>query len=378
MSEESKDEFKGDEALLLFSAKLAAGEPVSDEEVVGALGTELLEAFRFVEQKLLGYVRKVTGEPILAHSVDLALRAFHLGYPPTCALVGLLHDTVEDTSSSLEEVAHNLGEIGLLFGDAVARDVRVLTNRYSMILEGAGARLPGELPFEPTSLSLVREAIDQFQMALPALTRQEFAKDIYFLTDHFLGRLLEGVDLERCQRRARQDRKYTLVNVLKLQAYNVYLAEIADDARIRLSGLGAQFFERAIVVKGLDVVDNNRTAALSMLDLDKTLRKAEIWLDRCYYLLDHLRRNGLGETTSFECLYDYVKVQVVEQASERGRALARLADSRFKLLAGFLVEQISRLQQKYKVEPDPIAQLARLTGRIQARNRALLQGPALG
>lgn len=361
------DVFSGPAAFARFSARLAEGERVSDEEVAEVLGSGVVKDFRFIANRLAGRVRKVTDAPTLSHSADIAVRAKYLGFPQDYVSVCLLHDMVEESSEDLEDVSLGLREATDRFGDEVARDIRILTNRYSIILDTVANRVPRKLPFEYASLALVREQIAQLYRELPDNLQREFGHEFSFLLDYFIDHLLDSVNLADCKNRARRDHKYTFLDELTLQAYNVYIIELADDACKRLDSGKTRFYNRAIVAKALDVVDNQRTASLTLPNLKRVQLKAEIWLDRCYYINGWLC--GIHHNTSaFEYLYDYVKLQMIQQAIERKDALGRLADTRFKRLADHLAYQIARLSAKYCVSEPLIDEINHLTKDIRARN----------
>ncbi|MBN1655502.1 MAG: HD domain-containing protein [Deltaproteobacteria bacterium] len=369
MTDTLTDHFNGRPDLSQLSARIASGERASDEEVATALTPTMLDPFRLVARCLAGRVRKVTGEPSLSHSVDVALRATLLGFSEEYILACLLHDIVEESSRTLEDVAVGLEAIRNRFGEEVARDVRVLTNRYSIIFENVAPRVEAALPFELESLAPVRDEIFRLQRDLPEAVQREFAEEFPFLLDYFYNRLLEDVKLDCCRKRARLNYNYTFVSELTLQAYHVYIVELADDACKRLDPQGTRFYDRALVVKGMDMVDNQRTTPVTSTNIERAILKAEIWLDRCYYLNDWLRCRQ--HRTTFENLYEYVKLQTIQQLIERKLALKHLGDTRFELLAQAVESEIVRLREKYRVEGSPVLEIRRLTGEIQAHNQNL-------
>jgi len=372
MTDSPKDLFDGREDLRRFSDRLAAGEPVSDEEVVSAFSPALLEPFRYAEETLAGRVRRVTGAPSISHSVDSALRATLLGFSEDHVRTCLLHDVVEDTSRRLEEIAQGLQQVRNRFGDEVARDVRILTNRYSVIFETIAPQVKPRLPFELESLEPVRAEISRMRRELPETLQREFSFEFPFLLDYFYNQLLNSVNLESCRKRANLDHNYTFVSELKLQAYHVYIVELADDACTRLNPWRTLFYDRALVAKGLDVVDNQRTAPIASTDSERGILKAEIWLDRCFYLIEWLDREQ-HNTTAFRSLYEYVKLQTVQQLIERKHALGQLEERQFEPLAKIADAQIKRLSEKYRVDGSPVSEISRLTEVIQGNNQALAQ-----
>ena len=71
---------------------------------------ELLNrAYYFAKEHHKGQIRK-SGEPFLAHCVEVARLLAQLGLDHTTVAAGLLHDVVEDTPATHEEVAKQFGE----------------------------------------------------------------------------------------------------------------------------------------------------------------------------------------------------------------------------------------------------------------------------
>ena len=360
----NKDVFSGAEQVRRFSAQLAVGmgEDVNDEDIASVLGARAVKAFRYSLESLRGFVRRTTGEPAFCHSADIALRAVDLLYPDSVIEVALLHDTVEDRSKTLADCARRLAELEQLFGAQSARDVRHSTNSYSMILRGLEGKVPHNLPFEPSSKEVLREAIVAQQRELSPELQEMFAHEYSKLVDYFLP----GVELAGGARKARVDRKYTVISELRLQSYRLFVEDIHDDARA-----DDGFHDDTLVVKTLDLVDNLRTSEVANFgSLERILVKVETFLDCTFFLHDYVRAHPRAVTTFIE-LYDYLKYSLVEQLMERKRALVFLADTRFAFLADYLMREVSRLQDKYKVVRPPVPELARLRDVIRARNRAL-------
>jgi GTP diphosphokinase / guanosine-3',5'-bis(diphosphate) 3'-diphosphatase len=66
-------------------------------------------AYRVAEEAHRGQTR-VSGEPYVSHCVAVARILADLGVPPEVVAAGLLHDTVEDTSITLEDIRLDFGE----------------------------------------------------------------------------------------------------------------------------------------------------------------------------------------------------------------------------------------------------------------------------
>ena len=79
----------------------------------------LEKAFRFAAERHQGQQR-ASGEPYMIHPLLVTLQLAEMQMDMTCLETGLLHDVVEDTSATLEEIRRN-------FGDEVARCVDGVT-----------------------------------------------------------------------------------------------------------------------------------------------------------------------------------------------------------------------------------------------------------
>jgi hypothetical protein len=77
-------------------------------------------ALAFAERAHRGQVRKANGQAFIGHPRRVATLLATYGYPPQTVAAGLLHDVVEDTDHTLEDVE-------AAFGAEVARLVAALT-----------------------------------------------------------------------------------------------------------------------------------------------------------------------------------------------------------------------------------------------------------
>ncbi|MDR2355390.1 MAG: RelA/SpoT family protein, partial [Clostridiales Family XIII bacterium] len=89
-------------------------------------------AYRKAEQVHAGQLRK-SGEPYLVHPAEVAKILAHLGMDETTVVAGLLHDAVEDTPYSQEEIVRDFGEEVALLVDGV-------TKLGSLVTEGREER----------------------------------------------------------------------------------------------------------------------------------------------------------------------------------------------------------------------------------------------
>lgn len=70
------------------------------------------EAIQFAAIKHRGQVRKATDIPYISHPFAVAMMLQEAGHPKEVVMAGVLHDTLEDTSATEDE-------IGALFGEEV-------------------------------------------------------------------------------------------------------------------------------------------------------------------------------------------------------------------------------------------------------------------
>lgn len=366
MDQIEKDIFRGEDAVRNFSARLAieAGSDLADSEIAPILGAEAVGWFRYAQSSLTGCVRKTTGEPAFCHSADIALRAVDLGYGQPVVALALLHDTIEDRSGTLADVSDHLVEIKKLFGASVGEDIRLSTNVYSIILRALEGRVPKHLPFEPESRRVVGQALLDYREELPGELGRQFRRELDRLQNYFLPQ----VDVASGAAKARIDKKYTLVSELRLKSYRLFVEDIVDDARYRHRPEGSGFHEVPLVVKALDLIDNLRTSEVAnFASMERILLKVELYLDCSFFLHDVIRKHSYAKAT-FIPLYDYVKYHLIEQMMERKRAMVFLADTRFAFFAEYLVREMTRLQEKYKVSNEPVRELVRLRDEVRRIN----------
>ena len=92
----------------------------------------LNRAFHFAEEHHKDQARK-SGEPFIAHCVEVARLLAQLGLDHTTVAAGLLHDVIEDTPATYEEVA-------VQFGDKIAELIAGVTKIAQISYESREAR----------------------------------------------------------------------------------------------------------------------------------------------------------------------------------------------------------------------------------------------
>ncbi|MCL4560238.1 MAG: bifunctional (p)ppGpp synthetase/guanosine-3',5'-bis(diphosphate) 3'-pyrophosphohydrolase [Chloroflexi bacterium] len=69
----------------------------------------ILRAYKFAEQAHTGQTR-ASGEPYITHCLSVAAILAELRVPPAVVIAGLLHDTVEDTPVTMDQIRKEFGE----------------------------------------------------------------------------------------------------------------------------------------------------------------------------------------------------------------------------------------------------------------------------
>lgn len=360
------DRFKGDEALVRLSEKLMEWDeaPVTDEEIAVALGPGMVEAFRYTQHKLVGRVRKVTGEPSLCHSADVAIRAASVGYGTDVIKACLLHDVAEDTSSTFSQLPRALVEIGTRFSPELARDVALLTNRYQLIFQSAAAKVDRGIAPTQRGLDAFRAALDVLRFESDPSLTDEFVREFDGVAE-FLGSRIDLTDaVEACRR----DRKFTFAKFLEQRIYALYIRDIVDDAARRVTaGEGVPV---PLIVKSVDIIDNVRTSEVSNRStLDKLVRKAETIIDTIQEGFIDTVPQELAIPSTATALHRIVQIRLVDQIKLRRRAVAdNFSETRFASLVRFLVHEGNRLTAKYEIPRNRIEVTESLENEVRRIN----------
>ena len=69
----------------------------------------ILRAYRFAETAHQGQ-KRASGEPYVSHCIAVASILAEMNVPPAVVIAGLLHDTVEDTNVTLDDIKQEFGE----------------------------------------------------------------------------------------------------------------------------------------------------------------------------------------------------------------------------------------------------------------------------
>jgi GTP pyrophosphokinase len=98
---------------------------------------QILRAYHYAEAAHEGQTR-VSGEPYITHCVAVAGILADMRVPPAVVIAGLLHDTVEDTSVTLEDIRRE-------FGDEIAKLVDGVTKLTNLPRVSRADQHPNEL-----------------------------------------------------------------------------------------------------------------------------------------------------------------------------------------------------------------------------------------
>ncbi len=363
------DRFTGAEALVRLSEKLMEWDeaPVTDGEIATALGAGMVQAFRYTQEKLVGNVRKVTGEPALCHSADVAIRALSLGYGKEVVQACLLHDVVEDTSSGFAQLPRALDEIGARFSAELAQDVALLTNRYQLLFQSVAQKVSIKIQPTPRGLEAFRAALDvlyyESDQALVDGFDREFAG---------VAELLEGnIDLAEATEACRRDSKFSFAKFLEERIYTLYVEDIVRDAAERVIDSGGRP-PVPLIVKAVDIIDNVRTSEVSnRSSLDKLVRKAETIIDSIQVgFIDKVPRE-IAIPSTVTALHRVVQIRLVDQIKLRRRAVAdNFSETRFVNLVRFLVQEGNRLSALYQIPQNRIEVTESLEAEVRRINQA--------
>jgi HD domain len=361
------DRFQGQSALsdLLLRNAVPAELEV---EVVRELGEATLSVFRYAYACFEGLLRE-SGEPAICHTGDVAIRVADLSLPTSYVITALLHDCVEDTSDSPAGLVRGLGEIEKHFGAEVVADVRLLTNRYSTLTRHALRSLANR----GVRLSLTEESVHKVAAEVRVLRRSQSPGVQEGLAHEYsrLAEVLPTLDLTEAQEIARVNRKHNLQTEINMQVYALFVDDMVDDFKFRHLPHGSGCHDLVLTVKFMDAIDNLRTsAATDKVKLEKILRKTQLILDKSFHLHEYLHVNNLSNP-SFALAYEMLKYTLIEQMIERKRAIQSLADTRFSPLAEFMVDQIGRLEAKYKIDMAPPERLREIRTELRALRESL-------
>ena len=78
-------------------------------KVLGGEDESIRKAIEFIEEKHAGQYRK-SGEPYVVHPIEVAITLAELGMDKSTIIAGLMHDVLEDTETTYEEIKQKFGK----------------------------------------------------------------------------------------------------------------------------------------------------------------------------------------------------------------------------------------------------------------------------
>ena len=93
-------------------------------------GADILRAYDFASRAHSGQMRK-SGEPYIMHPVAVAVIIEQMGLDAESVMAGLLHDTVEDTSVTRDDIAREFGAPVAMLVDGVTKLTKMEHTSYS-------------------------------------------------------------------------------------------------------------------------------------------------------------------------------------------------------------------------------------------------------
>ncbi len=130
------------------------------------------EAIYFATAAHEGQKRKVKGEPYIVHPLSVALILARLGSDEDVIIAGLLHDLVEDTKVTLEEIRKR-------FGNNVAELVDHLTEQEKPTWEERKNLAKEHIKEMPQGALLVKSAEVLYNMRNILIHRKEMGDKVY-------------------------------------------------------------------------------------------------------------------------------------------------------------------------------------------------------
>lgn len=124
----------------------------------------IMRAYRFAEQAHTGQ-KRASGEPYITHCVAVAEILAELRVPPVVVIAGLLHDTVEDTSVTLDDLRRE-------FSEEVARLVDGVTKLTNLPRVSRADQHESELKNGDTAEAQAAQVLDQRLMEAQMRSRK--------------------------------------------------------------------------------------------------------------------------------------------------------------------------------------------------------------
>lgn len=319
------------------------------KDIASIFGKDTVDAFDYAYRVFKGQKRTDCDNPAIAHSFDVAYWVKVLGlkyemtYPNFSRIINcaFLHDTIEDRSATIENVEDKFKDILRKFGEETAKDVLIMTDIYSIIINDAEKK-SGHKNNKKAIISTINLIYNSLDSSL---------KDRYGPYFKKILQAAEEITPYQTRKLRKENPLFTYVDCLKFKCYGgCYIGGIIQDAKKRMEK-GQEDYDLCIIVKLADGIDSVRTnPPTKTYSGGKIVKKAEIKIDSIGECRRMLKKEG--KTNIFvEKMTWHLKNELFEQIERRIRGNDELNDERYSFVKEFFKKQHERLAKKYKFVP---------------------------
>src|ERR1041384_1949405 len=261
--------------------KLRQNHPGFDEEL-------LRRAYLFSARQHRGQTRQ-SGEPYLVHPLEVANILADLNLDPTCVTTGLLHDIVEDTETSVEEIEEYFGPEIAHLGDGLTKISR-LDHASTEERQALNMRKMLLAMVDDVRVGLVKLAdrLDHLRNLeyLPGEKRRRIAQetlDVYAPIAHRLGMARVRGELEDLAFKHLEPEEYQK------------LKELVESRRSRLDGFLAEVRSHILEMMG--------QSSIQVVHIEGRIK-------RLYSIYQKLRRQHIN----IDQVYDLVAIRIITES----------------------------------------------------------------
>ena len=344
VTERIEAEFHIPKAMTEARSKLYRGDKLTRKEVENFLGEGTYQAYKFAHEHAKG-LRRYCDNAEDSHWVESAERARNLGFDNVYVISELNHDVVEDISKDIEEAYYKIEEIRSNFGDDVARNVAIVTNRYSIMIECI-EKLTEGTPATGYSRKILLDTLESIEKRVADSPIEER------FTNKFKGlkEIINGLNIDEVNRKIEKDKRYSIFEEMKLKTYELFIADIFGNAIERYERREERY-DAGIIIKALDDIDNLRTVAdpHQLPLMERTLGKIDTFLEYAEKFNDYLVSKG-KENEGFLTVYGALKDQLIEQLVRRRFAIEFYNDTRFTHARARIDEKIAYYSKRFNID----------------------------
>ncbi|PIN87161.1 hypothetical protein COV19_01055 [Candidatus Woesearchaeota archaeon CG10_big_fil_rev_8_21_14_0_10_44_13] len=328
----------------IVSAQIHDWKRPNDSDIEVIFGREMVDVFDYVYDFFEGKKRSDCDNPSIRHMFDVA-RWTKRFIRKSCAKgdeifkrymrLSFLHDVVEDTCDTIDEIDERIRDIEKRFGRQTADDVMLITNVYSMIING--------IENNGTKERLL-QGIEQYYSGL-----DEGLKGKYKHYFKGLWNIVQETGENELIALKKKHPLFTFKDLISLKCYGqTYIRGMIDAADDKFME-GKQDYGAAIVVKLADGIDFVRTMSPTKdYSCSKGIIKAEIKINM---FEEFSKFSNKPEKDSHILLIggmvEYLKEQLVEQVRRRKESAVNLNDDSYEGIRGFFDEEHERLKGMY-------------------------------